>query len=240
MRSSPTLAIIDPSIEYAEEHGARVIAGDWPYDSVVMCPALSSGRPWQTLQPEDCAAVVVMGSRASVYDDYEWLTHLATWLMPILEGEVCIPLLGICFGHQFIASSAGGTIGFVHEDRRKELGIRTSMFQTGRLIPGPKALKVVASHREQVVELPPMYRCVSYRDEVRYDAIEHEVLPIFGVQFHPEAREDFLYRRGIRADGNELKYIDDSDLVLRAFRGFALSHVGAAVDKASGGIVSFW
>ena len=98
----------------------------------------------------DVAAIVVMGSAATPADEFPWLRRLSRWLTPIVRGEVIVPTLGICFGHQLIAHCAGGEIGFVHPDRSKLLGVGRTTLDNSRLLPGAESLQVVISHREEV------------------------------------------------------------------------------------------
>ncbi len=170
----------------------------------------------------DVAGIVVLGSRASVYEDLPWLRNLGAWLEPVLEGREQVPLLGICFGHQLIAERAGGEVGFVRPDRSVELGIRETLLDGCRLVPGRRLLHVVASHNEEVKTVPPGYRAVARRDRVDVDGLEHETLPIFGFQFHPEARAEFLRARGVDVSRTEAAMIADADRLLDAFRRLAL------------------
>jgi GMP synthase (glutamine-hydrolysing) len=161
--------------------------------------------------------VVVLGSRASVHDDLPWERELCAWLRPIVAGEVSVPLLGICFGHQLIAHVAGGSVGFVRPDHTKLIGTADSRIEHSRLL-GPCTLRVVISHCEEVKELPAGFHPCSRRSGVCFDGLEHDRLPIFSFQFHPEAGEDFLRRRGVQVSAEEAAMLrDDSRRLLGAF-----------------------
>jgi GMP synthase (glutamine-hydrolysing) len=219
--------IVDPSISWPEEEGADVVVGDWGGDHLVLRPALDPGSGPSPGTGYDADAVVLMGSRASVSDDLPWLNDLRAWLVPLLTGQVRLPLLGICFGHQLIAHAAGGSVGKVHLDGREERGIQKSRFVDCRLLPGGGPLYVVASHSEEIKSLPPGLHTVSRRDSVTIDALEHVVLPIFGVQFHPEARAAFLRVRKIPMDPREALAFDDQERILARFREYAWrTHTG--------------
>ena len=53
---------------------------------------------------------------------------------------------------------------------------------------------VAAGHAERVARVPNGYVVTAWRPESPVDALEHARLPVFSVQFHPEAREGFLTR----------------------------------------------
>ncbi len=214
----PILWIVDPSIAWPEHEGVEAISADWPGDRRVFRPALDGDGPTPGAGYA-ADAVVVMGSRASVNDaDRPWLRDLALWLDPIVRGEVMRPLLGICFGHQLVASRAGARVGKIHDDGREERGIQESRFAPSRLVPDGGTLHVVASHGEEVKDVPSGFRVTASRDRVRCDAFEHERLPVMSVQFHPEARASFLRLREMPSDPREPRAFADQARLLERFR----------------------
>ena len=166
--------------------------------------------------------VVLLGSAASVHDHLPWIQDLAAWLRPILEGTHPVPLLGICFGHQLIAQIAGGQVGFLREDRSKRVGVEESVLQDSRLLTGRNNLRVVVSHRETVEEAPNAYKVTASRPGVAIDGLEHEILPIFSFQFHPEARLEFAANAGIDAQEIDETLRRHSGALLGAFRKLCL------------------
>jgi GMP synthase-like glutamine amidotransferase len=80
---------------------------------------------------------------------------------------------------------------------------------------------VVASHGELIEILPAGFRAVARREHVAADALEHEHLPIFSVQFHPEARADFLAVRGIPPCVHDATAFEDQARLLARFRELA-------------------
>ncbi len=219
VRSQPTLWVIDPSLEHPEDQGIEQILRPWPGASRVFRPGL---RPGDGPGPEsgyDVDGIVLMGSAASVLDDHPWMRPLEAWLRPLLEGELRIPVLGICFGHQMIAHVARGRVDWVDPDRRKIVGVESTHLGGGRLIRGEHQLRVVVSHREVVKVAPAEYRVTASRVHSPVDGLEHESLPVFSYQFHPEAREEFARRAGIRPEAIDDRLRADSDRVLAAFVG---------------------
>ncbi len=213
------LLVIDPSTENPEDECCAEVLAGWQGEAQVLQPALRPGDGPTPGTGYDCDGVVVLGSRASVHDrDLPWLADLGAWLQPLVTGEIVRPVLGICFGHQLLAHLAGGNVGFLRGDRSKNAGFCHTELAGGRLQPGRRRLQVVISHREVVHTLPPFMRAVGSRPGVPIDAFEHLTLPLFGVQFHPEARGDFCRFRNLDFDAVAKRIRSDGNRILDAFR----------------------
>lgn len=222
MPRRPRLIVVDPSIVWPEDEGVREVVGDWPGEHVVLRPALRPGDGPTPAFGYDVDAVVVMGSRASVNEASPWLDDLAAWLVPLLDGTRPRPLLGICFGHQLMARCAGGHVARIHADGSEERGVTQTLFEPCHLAPEGGPVNVIASHGEAVDVVPSRFRVVARRDRVTADALEHEDLPAFSVQFHPEAREEFLAARSIPPGPHDAAAFADQRLLLERFRAIAV------------------
>jgi GMP synthase (glutamine-hydrolysing) len=212
-----TLWVIDPSTKNREEQGAAEVAGRWGGEWRLFRPALAPGDGPTLAAGHDCAGIVLMGSAASVHDEDSWLVELTEWLRPVVSGERPVPLLGICFGHQLIGHCAGAEVAFLDAGHTKRLGVEATSFRGSRLVPGERELHVVVSHREEVLHAPPGFRATATRRGVEVDALEHESRPVFGCQFHPEAREEFAGFAGIDPASIDERVRRDSRLVLDGF-----------------------
>ena len=219
----PRLLVVDPSAKFPEVEGAQVVVGDWPGDATILTPVLRPEQMPLLANGYTAAGIVLMGSAASVHDHEPWLHRLKDWLAPVVRGEVRIPLLGICFGHQLVAHLAGGGVGFLSEDRNKLVGVRTTTLRDSGLLPDAVSLRVVVSHREEVTAAPPGFQVTASRPDSKIDGLDHEELPLFTCQFHPEARTEFAASAGIdpAAIGDELR--EQSSAYLSAFRTVCLS-----------------
>jgi len=227
------LLIVDPAVAWPEDSGVREIATGWPGEVIVLRPALVQGESLGPGWPYDLDGIVVMGSRASVHDDRPWLRHLGAWLDPVLDGGADVPLLGICFGHQLIAHRRGAAVGYVHADHGLERGVQETILASAALMPDRRQMHVVVSHGEEVKEVPDGFRVTGHRERVAVDLIEHRHRPIFGVQFHPEARREFLELREVPPGPHDEAAFRDQAELLDRFRALALDRARTRKEDLS-------
>ncbi|WP_277554023.1 type 1 glutamine amidotransferase [Halobaculum limi] len=124
--------------------------------------------------------VVISGSQTSVYDDRDWIHDLTDWFRRVHEADV--PVLGICWGHQFIAQALGGRVVDMLE---YELGYE-SITRVGEepLFEGvPEEFVSFETHSDRVAEVPPGATTLA-RNDVGVQAFR--LGSAYGVQFHPE------------------------------------------------------
>ncbi|HEV2069095.1 MAG TPA: glutamine-hydrolyzing GMP synthase [Acidimicrobiales bacterium] len=106
---------------------------------------------------------------------------------PVLDPgifELGIPVLGICYGAQLVASQLGGRVA---ETGRGEYG-RTVLERLGdsRLIGPGDDQTVWMSHGDSIVEVPAGFVATASTAEAPVAALESPARGIYGVQFHPE------------------------------------------------------
>lgn len=121
------------------------------------------------------------------------------------------PVFGVCRGMQMINVALGGTLlqdlgekNAVHEGT--ETGDRIHSVTAGdsalRQIYGAR-FPVNSCHHQAVLAPAPGMRVVSRAEDGTIEALEHETLPVFGVQWHPE-RLCLEFARSGAVDGLEL------------------------------------
>jgi len=99
--------------------------------------------------------------------------------------ELGIPVLGICYGMQLIATELGGKVegAEVGEFGRSELTVR----EPGRLFAGLPAQQTCwMSHRDTVFAPPPGFTALASSTASPVAALESVERGIYGIQFHPE------------------------------------------------------
>lgn len=110
---------------------------------------------------------------------------IATELVRASSGT---PVLGVCLGHQCVGSAFGGHIV---RAGRPQHGMVSSIHHDGTDLfsglPSPLAGTRYHSLVVDAATLPPCLRPLAWADDGALMALRHDRLPIWGVQFHPEA-----------------------------------------------------
>lgn len=128
---------------------------------------------------DDTDAVVVSGSRASVYWDDPWIDETRAWTRTAIDRG--LPALGICWGHQLLADVLGGVVEPMDE---YELGYRTVRHTGADLFAGvPREFTVFTTHSDAVTSLPEGAELIAEND---YGIHGFRHGDVYGVQSHPE------------------------------------------------------
>lgn len=98
-------------------------------------------------------------------------------------------ILGICLGHQCIAKFFGANIA---KSKNPTHGKTSKIFvcENSKLFKNlPKNFDVTRYHSLEVEKssMPPSLKITAETQDGTIMALEHDALPIYGVQFHPEA-----------------------------------------------------
>ena len=136
----------------------------------------------------DFSRLLVSGSEASACEDNAW----DETLVRLIEAFVAAsrPVLGICYGHQFIIRALAGR---EHVRRRKKRvwGWLALDLTESLIFKGLERIAAVTCNSDEVFNLPPEYRILAGADHCRVLAYEHRDKPIWGVQFHPEYEREY-------------------------------------------------
>ncbi|MFO6464449.1 type 1 glutamine amidotransferase [Jannaschia sp. KMU-145] len=145
----------------------------------------------------DCDGWLVTGSRHGAYEDHAFIPPLEAFIREAHDANV--PLVGICFGHQIVATALGGEV--VKFDGGWALGRHPYRLSDG------SEITLNAWHQDQVVTLPPGAEVLASSDFCA-NAILSYGDRAFTVQAHPEFSNAVLtdYVRVRRGTGT---YPDD-------------------------------
>lgn len=123
--------------------------------------------------------VILSGSPYSVHDPEAFKVDLAQFL-----GK--LPVLGICYGAQFMANTLGGK---VEKTNTREYG-RTHLRSFDNANPLFKGFEqdsqVWMSHGDTITTLPADCHVIASTADVKYAAYASDTCPMWAVQFHPE------------------------------------------------------
>ncbi len=130
--------------------------------------------------------IILSGGPASVTKD-------KTPRAPKIVFELGIPVLGICYGMQTMASQLGGAVetSSVREFGYAEVRVRghTALLkhiQDHANTEGHEFLDVWMSHGDKVTTLPPGFKVMASNATAPIAAMADETRKFYGVQFHPE------------------------------------------------------
>lgn len=127
----------------------------------------------------DVIGVILSGSPFSVYDEKAFRIDLST-----IRGRY--PLLGICYGAQYIAYANGGSVepAGTREYGRAHL---TEFDSKNPLLQGiSEGSQVWMSHGDTITAIPDGFRAIASTEKVAIAAYQIADEKVWGVQFHPE------------------------------------------------------
>ena len=151
---------------------ARRIREQQVFSAILPCTATIA-----EIRAQEPVGIVLSGGPSSVYDKDA----------PVCDPkmlELGVPVLGICYGMQWLAHALGGR---VEAAERREYGrAQLDIERDSKLFAGvPSQLSVWNSHGDHVVGLPAGFH-VTARTHNAVAAVENLTSRFYGVEFHPE------------------------------------------------------
>ena len=153
------------------------------------------------LQSGSIIGVILSGSPYSVHDPEAFQVDLS-----LFAGRV--PVLGICYGAQFISHSLGGRVEKADSREYGRACLETIDLENPLFKGFEKGSQVWMSHGDTITAIPEGFKCIASTKDVKYAAFsltpgsspdgggsiysqdgnnsEKETAPLFAVQFHPE------------------------------------------------------
>ena len=172
-------------------------------------------------------AVLLTGSRADAFSQEPWVLVLRDKVEQLLQAGK--KLVGVCFGHQLIALCLGARVGRAPQGwgagRMAYQWLAPDMSQA----EGRTGVALLASHQDQVFDLPEGARLLATSEfcPVAAFAVEDRV---FCVQPHPEfveAYSAFLLDKR-RAALGEAQYLSCTDSLAKGHDGDAVARMMVA------------
>jgi GMP synthase (glutamine-hydrolysing) len=222
------IAVLDFGGQYTQLI-ARRIREQQVFSSVLRCDT-----PIEQIRALEPAGLVLSGGPSSVYDAGA----------PRCDAGVLalgIPVLGICYGWQWIAHTLGGQ---VERAERREYGpAKFERHDRSPLFAGlPGELRIWNNHGDKVLRLPDGFQLIGETNNA-ISAAEDPARQIYAVQFHPEVMHtergtdilrNFLFQIcGAQANWSAPAFISDAVEHIRQCVGEA-----GAICALSGGVDS--
>ncbi len=166
------ILIIDFGSQYVQLIARRI--REQRVHSIVEPPTISIKK----IKEINPSGIIFSGGPSSVYDKGA----------PSFDKRVFdlgVPVLGICYGMQFIGKSMKGNI---IKSGKREYGRTIIRFKRrNKLFKGinPKSV-VLMSHRDKVGRLPKGFSSIALSENTKCAAFHNPKQDIYGVQFHPE------------------------------------------------------
>lgn len=106
-----------------------------------------------------------------------------------------LPILGICYGAQWLAWSCGGTVDAsdAREYGRALLSIKDAADPLLKEVPAET--QVWMSHGDTITSLPEGYKVIASTEKVDNAAFKVEGRPVWGIQFHAEVHHSEFGRQ---------------------------------------------
>jgi len=139
-------------------------------------PTISAERI-RELQPE---GIILSGGPSSIYEKNSPRMDPAVF-------DLQIPVLGICYGMQFMIDALGGK---VEKARKREYGFAELQVKKAQgLFEEIKTrTQCWMSHGDSIESLPSGFRVTAATDNTTFAAVEHPGRRLYGLQFHPEVQ----------------------------------------------------
>ncbi|TAK35178.1 MAG: glutamine-hydrolyzing GMP synthase [Chloroflexota bacterium] len=167
-----TVVVLDFGSQYSQLIARRI------RECHVYCELLPHDTPWDKVAALHPRGFVLSGGPASVYTE-------GAPQAPAYVFASGLPVLGICYGMQLLASQLGGR---VEPEPRREYGhsiLHQSEGDAPIFAGLPESMPVWMSHGDRIVELPPGFVSMAYTENSPV-AVMGNGAGLIGLQFHPE------------------------------------------------------
>lgn len=115
-----------------------------------------------------------------------------------------LPLLGVCYGAQWLAQNYGGTVEPASSREYGRAKLETGIKDDALLSGLPQCTQVWMSHGDTITKLPAGYEVTASTDDVQNAAFRINGEQTWGIQFHPEV---YHSTDGLQLIGNFVKGI---------------------------------
>ncbi|HEY8909377.1 MAG TPA: type 1 glutamine amidotransferase [Desulfosporosinus sp.] len=127
--------------------------------------------------------LLISGSEASALDDNLWDGLLVNTIGSFITNKK--PILGICYGHQFLARTIVGK-ECIKKRAKPEIGYVKISTNSNELFRNVNDAMSFVLHYDEVTHLTDDFRVIASTKSCPIHAFQYKDLPVWGIQFHPE------------------------------------------------------
>jgi GMP synthase (glutamine-hydrolysing) len=166
------ILILDFGAQYSQLIARRV------REAKVYCEIMPYSISIERIKEKNPSGIILSGGPASVYEE-----NAPKALTEIFE--LGLPILGICYGGQFIAQTFGGKV--TRASSREYGRIELDMNSDSKLFANiDKSTKCWMSHTDYIEKLPEGFEVTASSETCPVAAMENKEKGVYAVQFHPE------------------------------------------------------
>jgi GMP synthase (glutamine-hydrolysing) len=199
--------------------------------------------PAEKIKEFNAKGIILSGSPYSVYQKGAPKPDNGIFLLGI-------PVLGICYGMQYITNTMGGV---VQRSKQREYGraeieisCQSPLF---RDMCGDARHTVWMSHSDRIEKIPAEFEIIASSANSPVAAFQHTTRPIFGLQFHPEVSHtvegmrilgNFIQRCNITEKWNLGEFIDTaiSDIKSTVGEDLVIGAISGGVDSTVASVIT--
>lgn len=172
----------------------------------------------KTLNPE---GIILSGGPSSIYENNSPRVDEAIF-------KLNIPVLGICYGMQFMVDALGGT---VRKAKKREFGFaKLEVSKQQGLFKGVhKQTKCWMSHGDSITKLPRGFKTSASTENTKIAATVYEQKKLYGLQFHPEVEHTPQGKMMIRNFLFDVCHCKQS-WTMKSFAKSSISHIKETVN----------
>lgn len=144
----------------------------------VYCEIVPYHKALEAIQAKQPKGIIFTGGPSSVYEPGAPAVDKTIF-------ELGIPLLGLCYGMQFMAHCLGGKVA---KAEQSEFGKTKTIFNTeSKLFKGLRKENITwMSHVDYVQQVPPGFTAIAHTDGCPTAAMENPTQQCYAMQYHPE------------------------------------------------------
>ena len=226
-----TVLVVDFGAQYAQLIARRV------REARIYSEIVPHDMPVAEMLAKQPAAIVLSGGPSSVNDEGAPVVDRALF-------EAGVPVFGICYGFQAMATALGGTVPATGKREYGRTPLEVARVSSTLFEGSPDEQNVWMSHGDSVGEAPEGFTVTASTPGAPIAAFECDEKRLYGVQYHPEVLhsdhgqqvlEHFLYRgAGLSPTWTTENVVEESIAAIRAQVGEkkAICGLSGGVDSA--------